>query len=194
VPPSLQATVLAVSPPDLEQDLARTKMLLIPSVRRVRQPTALMFACLFALGACTSEVYKPADKRVEVNGVPYGFPGKDIEAFVGPSEGTLFVRLAPAGVHFHLIIDELTSDIANKQGPDVPTISRLNSNRFENFRVFSTPHGKVVCGGRTPYFNCGLQVIDQGVKWSILFDDSDLPAAEQIRAKATALITSYRTT
>jgi hypothetical protein len=135
---------------------------------------------------------KMATQRVETEGVTYDFPAEDIEAYTSRSEGTLFVILAPQGEHFHLIIDELTNNVRNKQGADVPTISRLNSNRFEHFNVYATPEGKVICGGRMPYFNCGLQVLDGGVKWSILFDKAYLSNASEIRAKATALINSYR--
>jgi hypothetical protein len=123
--------------------------------------------------------------------VIYNIPRSDIEAAVGPPGNRLFVRIAPAGKNFHLILDEW-NDLPGYQGPDIPRISRLNDVRFQKFSYLSRPGGVVVCTDRQPHFNCGLSIEDGPVKWSVLFDRKELDHSDQLRADAESLIKAYR--
>src|SRR5687768_1392515 len=69
-----------------------------------------------------------------LHGIKYEAPQSEIEAAALPPKSRLFVRLAPAGTDFHLILDEW-SEFASYQGSDIPRISRLNDNRFQKFSV-----------------------------------------------------------
>jgi hypothetical protein len=145
-----------------------------------------LFSSLASFG-CTPTT----PKRASLHGINYQFPSRDIKAAVFPPGSRLFVRLAPAGADFHLILDEW-SDLPSYQGPDVPRISRLNDVRFQEFAVTRLPSGPVVCTDRQPHFNCGLRIEDGPVKWSVLFDRKSLDRADEVRRQAEAAIKGYR--
>jgi hypothetical protein len=147
----------------------------------------LIASCTF-LGGCGRRL--PA--AVSLNGVQYALPPSQVTAAVFPPNGRLFVRLSPPDTAFHLILDEW-SDLPSHQGPNVPRISRLNDVRFQRFSVTQFPSGPVVCTERQPHYNCGFQVLDGPVKWSVLFDRKELPQAEELRRQAVAIIKGYRT-
>jgi hypothetical protein len=150
--------------------------------------TTITLLILFAGGACSN-----MDKTlVEVRGDTYEIPKDQIIGIVTPPDGSLHVRVAPEGEQFHLIIDEIDHYRPNRQGADVPTIARLNHNRFEQFTAIDTPSGKVVCGGSRPHFNCGLRVTDGNTPWSVLFDRDDLEHSEDFRTRAQQIIAGYR--
>jgi hypothetical protein len=146
----------------------------------------MMCAFLLATG-CEDKLSQP----VALHGVRYEFPASDIHAAVYPPSSRLFVRLAPPDAAFHLILDEW-NDLPGYQGPGVPRISRLNDVRNQPFAVSEFPSGPVVCTDRQPHFNCGLQIIDGSVRWSVLFDRKDLQRAEELRRQATTIIEGYR--
>mgnify|MGYP003575338003 CR=1 FL=1 len=129
---------------------------------------------------------------IEVRGSTYKIPNDEIVGFVAPPERKLYLRVAPKGERFHLVIDELDHYLANRQGPDVPTISRLNSNRFWDFSVMDRPFGKVVCGGPYTHYNCGFRIVDQNTNWSVLFDRKDVNNLYQIELRARQSIERYR--
>jgi hypothetical protein len=137
---------------------------------------------------------RPDPQPISLRGVSYEFPQRDIDAMSlphGPKE-TLFVRLHPPLADYHLILDELSHYAANNQGSGVPTISRLNDNRFGKFAVTNGPRGLIICStGPQPYFNCGFRVDDGPVRWSVLFDRKRLWQAERIHAQGRAAIRSY---
>jgi hypothetical protein len=130
-------------------------------------------------------------QKFTLHGVTYEAPGADVEAAVSPEQGRLFVRLAPPGADFHLILDEW-NDLPSHQGPKVPRISRLNDVRFQEFTVIEGRSGPVVCTDRQPHFNCGFSIEDGPVRWSVLFDQKHLPRSEELRAEAEARIQAYR--
>jgi hypothetical protein len=140
--------------------------------------------------ACTDRA--PDPQIVSLHGVSYRFPQRDIESFVSETQGTLFARLRGRGSDFDLILDELSHYAPNKQGGKIPTISRLNDNRFAAFQVMNDPDGPVICGDAMPHFNCGFRIDDGPVRWSVLFDRGRLGQVKRIRAQAEAAIRSYR--
>jgi len=147
----------------------------------------LIVSCII-LGGCGRKL--PA--QVSLHGVRYELPRSQVIAAIFPPENRLFVRLAPENAAFQLILDEW-SDLPSHQGPSVPRISRLNDVRFQRYSVSHFPSGPVVCTERQPHFNCGLQVLDGPVKWSVLFDRKYLAQAEELRRQAVEIITGYRT-
>jgi hypothetical protein len=156
-------------------------------LKRATVVAALMIA------ACGAGGSKMPKTEVVVRGVSYAIPKDQIRAAALSPPKMAFVHLKPPGEEFHLILDAFSPYFQNKLGPDVPTISRLNSNMFGHFEKISTNSGLVICSkGPELHFNCGLQIEDRGVKWGVLFDRQNLKDAELIRRKAELLITSYR--
>jgi hypothetical protein len=94
---------------------------------------------------------------------------------------------------FHLILDGSHPYKSNKQGPEVPTVSTISDNRYATVDVLGPAGSTVVCKRlEAPHFTCGLEVVDDGVRWGVLFDRTDLPQAARMKAQATAAIASYR--
>lgn len=155
----------------------------------------IMFVALAALltVGCKggSEV---GNRNVTVRGTTYHLPDNQIVAATNSSSQIVFVRLAPPGANFHLVIDSFHPYLKNKLGPEVPTISTLNDNMFGRFAKIQSENGAlVICSdGPEPYFNCGIEVLDGDVRWSVLFDRQQLPLADEIRKRATSLIQRYR--
>jgi hypothetical protein len=149
----------------------------------------LIFAIMTMLAACGKAPSGPV--KALVHGVAYEVPRRDI---IGASmDNVVFVRARPGGTaDYHVIIDELSHKAPNRQGPNVPTISMLNDNKFRDFEVFQTKSGTVICGDLQPHFNCGLRVTDGPVVWSVLFDRTRFEEADRIRSRAIAAIKAYR--
>ena len=147
----------------------------------------LITAIVLQVG-CTKAAPDPA--IVSLHGVIYEIPRREVHA--ASLDAPMFLRVRPSGGAYDLIVDELSHYAPNRQGPDIPTISRLNDNKFRDFEVHRLKSGIVICGSNQPYFNCGLRIVDGPVIWSVLFDRDQLPRADQIRSDATATIGAYR--
>ena len=154
---------------------------------------ALSLAAL-VLGACSPS--QPDPQPLSVRGVTYQVPKRDIAAMgLPPKDGShLYVRVAPPGADYRLVLDEMSHYLPNNLGPNVPTVSRLNDNRFGKFTVAQATFGPVICStGPQPHFNCGFRLQDGPVRWGVLFDKDRLGQAERIRTDAQAAVRSYRT-
>jgi hypothetical protein len=83
----------------------------------------------------------------------------------------------------------------NEQGPDVPTVDHIKTVPGTNVEVLNTKAGAVVCrrDDRDLSYTCGMQVIDQGLAWSVKFDWDLVASAEAIKARAESTLLSYRT-
>jgi hypothetical protein len=148
---------------------------------------------VFTLAGCSSG--QPDPQPLSLRGVEYRIPRHDISGLVMPPKdgSALFVRLEPPKADYHLVLDEFSHYLPNKLGPDIPTISRLNDNRFGTFTVTQTKVGPVICQiHHYPHFNCGFRLDDGPVRWSVLFDKERLLQVERIRSEAEAAVHSYR--
>jgi hypothetical protein len=151
-----------------------------------RPLASIVIASIAGLGCSSTKT-----TSAELHGVKYQFPAGHVSTAVSPSEGTLYVRLAPPGANFHLVLDELADHPSNYE--DIPVISRLTDIRFREFEITSTKAGKVYClVGPRPHFNCGMHFRDGPVNWAILFDRRFVEDAPEIWAQTNALIRSYR--
>jgi hypothetical protein len=120
----------------------------------VMQGLAACGAILGLLGCSRTDA-----TTVEVRGVTYKIPKHLITGSVFPPDGDIYVRIAPEGRRFHLLIDEKRHGWPNKMGPTVPTISTLNENLFWTFDLIHTSHGPIVCKREIqPHFNCGFKI------------------------------------
>jgi hypothetical protein len=145
-----------------------------------------------AVAGCNFPNGSEPDLIVSHHGVTYQFPQKHVSAKVIPPDGRLFVHLAPPETKFHLILD-VWADRPSPHGPDVPRLSRLSDNRFNEIRVIHAAGGPVVCDlGPQPHLNCGIEIRDERVKWAVLFDKEQLKNVRQLRHNAERVIGSYR--
>jgi hypothetical protein len=149
-----------------------------------------MGALAFALGCCS----RPSDlQKFSVRGVVYEIPRHDVHAMTSPKSSIFYVRVAPPGAHYHLVLDEFHHYLPNKLGVNVPTISRINDNRFGSFTVEHSKIGPVVCyTDPIPHFSCGFRLDDGSVRWSVLFDRDRLAQTDQIAADANAVVQAYK--
>jgi hypothetical protein len=146
-----------------------------------------LLSCL--LGGCA----KMEGAEVKVRGVSYTIPKDQIVAGSWDTPRGVFVRSAPPGTEFHLVLDAFSPYLPSAHGPNIPRISRLSDNRFRKFYVVESASGPVVCeDGPQPHYNCGIEILDGPVRWGVLFDKSKVPQADQIRAAAKSIISSYR--
>ena len=150
--------------------------------------TVIMAAALMCAG-CS----EPAPTTATVRGVSYVIPAREVTSEVLTLPSRIYVRTAPPGADFDLILDAFRVYLPNKQGPGVPTISALNDNRFGKFEVIASADGPVVCYVEPigPRFNCGISIDDGPVKWSALFDRDQLGRVAAIRREARATIARY---
>jgi hypothetical protein len=152
-------------------------------------PLVLLLA---ACAACQQTPSNSSEVTVRLRGTTYVFPKRDVVASVFPPHGTLFVRIAPKGKNFNLVLDERNHYIPNRQGKTIPTISRINDVRFQKFQIITLDFGTVVCGRGWPHFNCGFRIDDGAVRWSVLFDRERLGDVSSIRHEALSVISFYR--
>lgn len=148
---------------------------------------AMLPLAAIATGGC-SEV---KDKVVEVRGVTYKFPRDHIDAILTPPEEILYVRLAPPGMNFHIVLDEFGHYLPNRQDKNIESIATLN-NRFRQYEIIQSSIGSVVCGNMWPHFNCGFRLNEGEVRWSVLFDREYLGRVTEIKSHAEAVIQGYR--
>ena len=153
-----------------------------------------ILAATLLVAACNSD---NSDARgstaFTVRGVSYKIPNEEIIVAALKPAKMAIIRVAPKGAKFDLVLDALKPYLPNEQGPDVPTISDLNSNTFGQFEVIRTKDAIVVCSvSSQPHFNCGLEVDDRGVKWGVLFDRKYMRISGSIRQQAMNTISSYR--
>ena len=129
---------------------------------------------------------------VTVRGMSYQFPREHVSASAVEQSGMIFVRIAPPGAKFHLVLDAFSPYLPPVK-PDLPRISRLSDNRFDQYEVVGSAEVPVICSlGPRPHYNCGLSVDDGPVKWGVLFDRDQVERAGDIRQEATSAIRRYR--
>ena len=146
-----------------------------------------------ALAGCGKGNSQMSDIAISIRGAEYKIPKTHVRgAALSPRE-MAFIRINPPDEDFDLILDAFDPYLANKQGPDVPTISRLNSNRFGRFEVIASAVGPVVCSlGPEIHFDCGFEISDGNVKWDVLFDRVNLAKSSTYKRSAERMIESYR--
>jgi hypothetical protein len=151
----------------------------------------LLMASMIA--ACAGGGSKVSNTEVTVRGVKYSIPKNHIRAAALTPANMTFVYIGPPGEKFHLVLDAFKPYLPNKSGFGVPTISRVNDNRFGEYEVVQIKSGVVVCTKvKKPHLDCGLEVDDHGVKWGVLFDKEDIGNSDSIRDRAKAFVLAYR--
>ena len=129
-------------------------------------------------------------KSLEIRGVLYTFPREHVDGLVRPEEGNLFVRLAPPNQSFLLIYSE-NNYLSNEQGDNVPTIAYINDVPNRNIRILHDDSGPVICEPGLREFNCGLRVVESGIRWSVLFNQRYIKDSLTIRTAALEVLSGY---
>ena len=134
------------------------------------------------------------DKRLTVGDVTYTFPRDHVGA-VSSEDGRNYARLHAPGTEFYLEHSD-RSEWPNEQGPDVPTIPHINAApgpHNANIEVIRTAAGVVVCDrSPRPEYDCGMQIIDAGVPWSVHFNRRHLSRIEALKSDVEKLLAIYR--
>ena len=152
---------------------------------------AVAVIVLFAGGCSAGDGTPPETRAFEIAGAEYLFPQDHIRNFGPPHEGWFYVRLAPPGEAFHLILSDKTYR-ESYYGRDVPTVAHISDGIGAKLDVIDTAAGKVLCREDDLHFNCGMRITDGRQLWSILFDRAQVTNAPEIRMKAETLVASYR--
>lgn len=126
---------------------------------------------------------------VMVEGLPYSFPKNHVNSIVKPDEGHLYVRLHPPG-HKFAIMHHPRSDRRQLE-EDTLIIATVNTSRFSKHWSVATNVGEVICTD-IPHYNCGFELFDRDLRWSVVFDRDQLPEVSKMKRAATALLASYR--
>jgi len=138
-----------------------------------------------ALAGCSDS----SAKKVTIEGLPYSFPKNHVNSIVRPDEGQTYVRLHPPGYKFALMHHPRSDRREREQKTLV--IATVNTSRFSKSWSVATQVGVVICTD-TPHYNCGFELYDRDVRWSVVFDGDQLPQVSDMKSSATALLTSYR--
>ena len=128
-------------------------------------------------------------KRVTVEGLPYSFPKSHLNSIVKPDEGHLYVRLHPPG-HKFALMHHPRSDRRQREERTL-IIATVNTSRFSKHWSAATNVGEVICTD-IPHFNCGVQLYDREMRWSVVFDRDQLPEVSNMKRAAIVLLASYR--
>ena len=128
---------------------------------------------------------------VIIEGLPYSFPKSDVNSIVRPDEGHLYVRLHPQG-HKFALMHHPRSDRRQREERTL-IIATVNTSRFSKHWSVATKVGEVICTD-IPHFNCGFELYDRNIRWSVVFDRDQLPEVSNMKVAATALLAGYRTT
>lgn len=146
--------------------------------------------CFAVATGCLGCSRMPSTQTLTVSGVTYTFPREHVEAYAPPEQGRAYVRLLPAGSNY-LLIYSLDAFKPNRQGPEIPTIPTINfaPGKIQVSKVYDS---LVVCTPEKRRYNCGIQLKDAGVVWSMLFDELDISRVNLLRQEAVKALESYR--
>lgn len=158
-----------------------------PIPRRALLPWAML--ALIGLGQGCSPV-QDNYRTLNISGVNYRFPSTHVRNMLKPGQGETFVRLIPPNQPFMLIYSQ-NNYRNNQQGDNIPTISYVNDVPGD-FNVIETSSGFVICEPGSRRYNCGLRVEDNGIRWSVLFNQSEVYQSSIIRNTAARIISEYR--
>lgn len=126
---------------------------------------------------------------VTAEGLPYSFPRNHVNSIVKPEDGHLYVRLHPPGHNFALM-HHPRSDRRQREESKL-IITTINTSRFSKHWSIATEVGEVICVDR-PHFNCGFELYDHELRWSVVFDRAQLPEVSNLKREASSLLASYR--
>lgn len=124
-----------------------------------------------------------------VEGLPYSFPRNHINSVVNPDDGNLYVRLHPPGRNFALL-HHPRSDRRQRETRKL-IIATVNTSRFSKPWSVATKVGEVICIDQ-PHFNCGFELYDHERRWSVVFDNDQLPEVSNMKREASSLLARYR--
>lgn len=131
-------------------------------------------------------------KQLAVGEVTYGFPAEEVLRFTSPGDGQPYARLRPQGQSFDLIYSSRASTRRNWQGDQAPLVTSINDHPSPRFSRHQSELVTVVCRDGGLHFGCGIQVNDQGVSWSVVFDKEEIAQADAIRTAALEVLKRYR--
>lgn len=148
----------------------------------------LALVIVVVAGGCS----RMEEKQLSVGSVTYAFPADHIEAFTNPGEGEPYVRLRPPGSQYDLIYSARARYRTNWTGEDTPLVSSINDHRSRKFEQFGSPNAIIVCRSDQPFYSCGLQIVDNVVVWSVVFNRDQVPNGDMIRESAAKTLKTYR--
>ena len=148
----------------------------------------VMLAASVVAGACS----RMQDKQMTVGKVTYKFPAEHVSRFIDSGEGHPYARLRPPEQPFDLVYDEFAKYRRNFKSTDAPLVATINDRSISDHKRFNFPGGVTVCKESQPYYSCGLNIVDEGIEWSVLFNKQQVDKSESIRASAAALLRAYR--
>lgn len=149
----------------------------------------LVLATVVFGGGCS----RMDDKQLTVGKITYNFPASHIFRFTNPGEGHPFARIRPPGQKYDLVYSEFSKFRRNFQGHNVPLVTGINDRSASpTFKEFNFPDGKTVCRLDQPYYSCGLNINDDGVTWSVIFNSDQVSESDSIRKSALEALRMYR--
>jgi hypothetical protein len=151
-------------------------------------------ACLATAATSTGCSETPDTKTLMISGVTYTFPRDQVDA-ISSEDGRPYARVHAPGSEFYLEHSDRSS-WPNEQGLDVPTIPLINAApgpHNANIEVLRTSAGVVVCDrSPRPEYDCGMEVVDAGVTWSVHFNKRHLPRIDALKSSVEKALASYR--
>lgn len=143
---------------------------------------------LMAVGSCGKV---PAEKVLGVGDVHYVVPEVLVRGFVDQPDHK-YIRIAPTEL-YRLVFSSRKNYRKNSGGDDVPTIADINDSVGDEFQVIREQGYLVVCRRELGLrFDCGIQIIDRDLKWSVQFDRNDLGQVQSISQDAISFLEKHR--
>jgi len=142
----------------------------------------ISFMCVLqACGQQTSEV------DLKLNGSTYHIPKAQLDALVR-DQGQILVRINSPDREFKLAHNSRTDREQRETGK--LTISGVND-QFGPYETLSSTVGAVICIDGVDW-NCGFELDDGGVRWSVVFARSRLPQVDSLKQRAAHELEAYR--
>jgi hypothetical protein len=157
-------------------------------------PRTIAFAVLAVGQSVTAGCTEPRQGELAVAptrsiaGLPYHFPRDQVAGLMNKPGSPAFVRLGTSEDDMLLILDQKRDRL--QQLRDYKIVASLNDLHPE-YESRNLDGEEVICID-TPHFNCGFLVNDQGIEWSVVFDEANASAVKEMKVRALQKISSFR--
>lgn len=151
---------------------------------------------LALLIGCDSESAPPSRQPVEyaIGQTSYVIPREHIERMTAPDnpEGAIpFIVLRPDGERYILVWDALSSRRVKEAPPGSFVVGRINDVGGRRVLIRTVGKQTIACIPHQPHRNCGTNLRDGEVTWSLIFDERRETELPELVAQATRSLARY---
>ena len=126
-----------------------------------------------------------------IEGVKYSFPPDEVINIIDRSQGHLYVRTSPKKANYDLIYSEIDKGQTDKKtGKQV--VSFVSNSPDSSLEVINIDGMQVLCSEFRTSFNCGFNISDNGITWSVIFNKSEISHIKRISSQSIKVIRGYR--